>query len=59
MKETIPVNLTKPAKRFGGDKYENSSLNFAIYIPQYISRPAGKPLTSFLVTFENPEQKED
>jgi hypothetical protein len=51
MKKEITVNLKKPARKSGGDRYESDS-GFVIYIPQDISRPAGTPLQTIKVTFE-------
>lgn len=37
------VKLVQRARRSGGDKYESDDGRFTIYVPQYISRPAGQP----------------
>ena len=51
MKEMIIVELKRPAKKSGGDRYESTD-GFVIYIPQKISRPGGVALGAIKVTFE-------
>ena len=53
MKVQEVVDLKRPAKKSGGDRYESPNQEFVIYIPQYISRPEGKPLASIKITFED------
>jgi len=44
MKVEEIVDLKRPARKSGGDRYESPNGEFVIYIPQYISRPEGVPL---------------
>ena len=48
------VNLIQPARKSGGDKYEGNDGRFVLYVPQYISRPAGQPqpVEKLKITFE-------
>lgn len=56
----IVVELTRRARKYGGDKYESppsvkQPKAFVIYIPWYISRPNGfdqPPVDKIKVTFE-------
>ena len=51
MKKTMVVELKRPAKKKGGDRYEVA--DFVIYIPQDISRQAnGAPYPHISITFE-------
>lgn len=49
----IVFKLERPAKKNGGDRYlaQGKIEDFTIYVPQQISRPAGKPLEFLTVTF--------
>ena len=46
------LELIRPARKAGGDRYENEEGYMTIYIPQEISRPEGEPIKKFKVTFE-------
>ena len=50
VKVTKVMELTRPARKAGGDRYESEDM--VIYIPQEISRANGKPLEKIKVTFE-------
>lgn len=52
MKKIETVELKRAARKVGGDRYESPGSEFVIYIPQYISRPEGKPLDRVKITFE-------
>jgi hypothetical protein len=43
MKETIKLKLTKPARKQGGDRYEDSKYGIVFYLPQSLSRQGGEP----------------
>jgi len=45
------VELERPAKKSGGDRYQNVAESFQIYIPQEISRPNGVPVQQITLTF--------
>ena len=49
--KSITFKLIQEAKKSGGDKYEGEG-EFMIYIPQNISRPDGKVVKKFKITFE-------
>jgi len=54
MKVIETVELKRPARKSGGDRYESPSGDFVIYIPQRISRPDGKELLQRIkITFED------
>jgi hypothetical protein len=50
MKKEFVLELKRPARKSGGDRYECADLT--IYVPQDISRPDGTPLKHITVTFE-------
>jgi len=52
MQTTKVVELKRPAKKLGGDRYETDNGDFLIYIPQNISRPDGTPVDKIKITFE-------
>ena len=49
-------NLTRPAKKGGGERYEHGKEQdndyMIIYLPQFLSRPEGSPQKIIEVTFE-------
>ena len=50
-KQIIKVELDRPAKKAGGDRYTDG--DFTTYIPQNISRPSGgTALKKIKITFE-------
>ena len=51
MEKQVIVELKRPARKAGGDRYESKD-GFVIYIPQDISRPSGLPLPLITVTFK-------
>ena len=53
MKVQEVVDLKRPAKKSGGDRYESGNGDFVIYIPQRISRPGGVALGTVKITFED------
>ena len=53
MKLIETVELKRPARKEGGDRYESANGEFIIYIPQYISRPEDAPLQTIKITFED------
>ena len=53
MKVTETLELKRPARKAGGDRYEDSTGDLVIYIPQRISRPKGVPLKRIKITFED------
>lgn len=59
MRKVETVELKRAARRDGGDRYESPDdahfipSKFVIYIPQYISRPEGRPLDRVKITFED------
>jgi len=53
MKVTETLELKRPARKAGGDRYEDSTGDFVIYVPQRISRPEGEPLKRIKITFED------
>lgn len=53
MREQMTVELKRPARKSGGDRYESKG-GFVIYIPQDISRPEkDTPLQTIKITFED------
>lgn len=52
MSEQIIVTLERPARKQGGDRYENKEQDYVIYIPQWISRADDKPAEKIKITFE-------
>lgn len=52
MRTVETLELKRPARKAGGDRYETESGDLVIYIPQDISRPAGTPVLTIKVTFE-------
>lgn len=52
----LGFELTRAAKKGGGDRYEHGKEGeedyMVIYIPQFISRSSGAPKNSIEVTFE-------
>jgi hypothetical protein len=49
------VELTSPAKKSGGDKYEGEFINgtkFNVYVPQFISRVSGQPAERLKITID-------
>uniref|UniRef100_A0A6H1ZMW3 Uncharacterized protein n=1 Tax=viral metagenome TaxID=1070528 RepID=A0A6H1ZMW3_9ZZZZ len=53
------LTLTRPAKSQGGDRYESSdpvliqgNKTFVMYLPQSVTRKAGKIVKHFSVTIE-------
>ena len=61
MKKVVIVELMRPARKDGGDRYETSDSLLVIYIPQHISRPdvakvgqhSNMPLSKIKITFED------
>ena len=53
MKKEVVVELVRPARKDGGDRYETSDSLLVIYIPQHISRPETMPLSQIKITFES------
>jgi len=57
MKIELEFNLTRPAKKTGGDRYEfgveKSPDHMVIYIPQVYSRAGGLPLSKVLISITN------
>lgn len=52
---TETIKLTRPAKKAGGDRYENDR-DITFYVPQRISRPNdGQPVAEIEVTFVTKE----
>ena len=56
MKKKLKFKLVRAAKEGGGDRYEHgvkkSPEFMVIYLPQYISRPAGYPVFQIEVTIK-------
>jgi hypothetical protein len=56
MKTIRTFNLTRKAKKSGGDRYEDHTVNedpIVFYLPQYISRDeSGKVRESLTITIE-------
>jgi len=52
MKETITLKLTKPARKQGGDRYEDDKYGIVFYVPQTLSRDKGEPAKSVELTIE-------
>lgn len=45
--------LDQKAKKGGGDKYKSpDDEKFVIYLPQYITRPEGEPLSEIVLTIK-------
>ena len=63
MTKTFQFNLTRPARKAGGDRYEYEEKGhpdfMVLYFPQSISRPNGVPLDSLSVTVEGNETSND
>ena len=51
-REVIELTLKRVAKKNGGDRYENSTLEFVVYVPQVISRSTGQPAPKLKMTIE-------
>ena len=59
----VVLNLTRPAKSKGGDRYEVTLVEgenpLVIYLPQSITRPSGgKPLSKINMELSTEENKE-
>jgi hypothetical protein len=50
--KSITLSLERPAKKLGGDRYNNETYNMTVYIPQVISRPNGIPAQKIKMTLE-------
>ncbi len=53
MKVVDDIELVKPARKDGGDRYESKDGRLVIYVPQYISRSDGPLPNKITVTFES------
>ena len=53
MKVEAVVEIVRPARKEGGDRYESSDGLLTIYIPQRISRPNNVLLNRIKITFED------
>lgn len=52
MKTEFTLKLTKPARSYGGDRYENETGSVTVYFPQTITRPEGEPVKEIKMTLE-------
>ena len=57
IKRVVRVELEKPARKSGGDRYQGKldSKDWQIYLPQSISRATGMAAKKFTVTIESEE----
>lgn len=56
MKTTETLTLTKPAKKQGGDRYENPQADMVFYFPQRITRKdSSTPVDTITLTIETKE----